>query len=116
MKPGKKTYVTSIPKKGRRRNFAEKQYFVHNIVVPNREEDIPIFAKLTKNSKKEREFNKPKSEYKDWREDQEEDGAKCIEHDIALWNCERFVKDPEQLKLLENTVKSYGDSLKNIFI
>ena len=53
MKPGRKTYVTSLPQKARRR-IAERTYFVHNIIVPNREEDIPVFEKLSKNAKKER--------------------------------------------------------------
>lgn len=114
MKPGKRTFVASMPK-GRRR-AGEKQHFIHNIIVPNREEDVPVFEKLTKRSAKERQFTKPTSEYRDWREDSEGDAVKCIEHDIERWNCDRFVKDPDQLKLLEVEVKKHAEAIKNIFI
>ena len=70
MRPGKKTFAISIPKKEKKSlNLKTKQYFVHNIIVPNREEDIPVFEKPCKQSTYERNFDKPSSEFREWHAD-----------------------------------------------
>ena len=117
MRPGKKTFAISLPKKEKRSlNLKNKQYFIHNIIVPNREEDIPVFEKPCKSSKYERNFEKALSEFRDWHADQPEDPTDCMQHDIDHWNCERFIKDDEERALLEEEVKAFAGPLKNIFI
>lgn len=115
MRPGKRTFAISIPKK-EKKSYANKHWYVHDIIVPNREEDVAVYEKAANMSKTERNFFKPTSEFRDWREDEPEDPIESIEHDMELWNAERFIKDEEERRILEAEIKLFAGPIKNVFI
>mmetsp|Transcript_44849 Transcript_44849/g.59558 ORF Transcript_44849/g.59558 Transcript_44849/m.59558 type:complete len:149 (+) Transcript_44849:1069-1515(+) len=40
----------------------------------------------------------------------------CLEHDLALWHGDKFIKDEEDLKNTEDVMRKYAKEIKNIFI
>ena len=77
------------------------QFFSHKLVSAKREEQPPVIVKTLKTTLVERSFKKELSVFKDWREDQDDTALTCIEHDLQLWNAEKFIKDEEDR---ENTM------------
>ena len=65
----------------------------------------------------QREFNKERSVFKDWRKDDPDFTYRsCIEHDLALWHVDKFVKDPDEAKETADVLRKYAKEIKNIFI
>jgi len=59
-----------------------------------RYEEIPMFKKTFKTSIVERVFNKDKSVFAKWTEDNLNIVNNCLEHDLKYWKTKRFIKDP----------------------
>ena len=97
MRPGRQTYVTCMPETEKSDGMT---YFTHRAIINNREEEIPLFVKADKTHKTVRKFNKDTSVFKDWMIDTRDDALNCIEHDLLLWHCNKFVKNPDQMEAL----------------
>ncbi len=70
------------------------KFYLHKLVVPQRTDIIPSFAKEMRTVIKVREFEKEKTVFRDWIEDTTESLSDCLEHDFALWKLDKFIKDP----------------------
>eukprot|EP00347_Sterkiella_histriomuscorum_P014450 403360819 len=94
----------------------DQETFMHKLIAPFREEDIPIFVKTSKIKVFQRVFKKDTSVFKDWKEDTASSYLKCGEHDQKFWKIPRFVKDPIEQQLCFDLVQANFKHLKNIFI
>jgi len=83
-------YVCALP--GETINF-----FLHKAIVVKREEQPPIFEKTITARFKERVFDKNKSVFKEWVEDDAATMDGIYQHDIKLWKCARFLKEEKDL-------------------
>ena len=92
------------------------QFFTHKLVVPKRDEDVPIHSKEISMILIERTFNKDKSVFADWKSDTDETGINCINHDLELWHGDKFIKDEEDLEATANVMRKYAREIKNIYI
>ena len=72
---------------------------LQNLIVEPREEPIRHFCKIAKNKKIELPvFNKEKSVFKDWKEDDKKTYDKSLlEHDFLFWKVNRFIKEKSEL-------------------
>ena len=86
------------------------------MLVKQRDEDIPIFVKETKNRVITRVFEKEASVFKEWRTDAADTAANCIEHDLQLWHAEKFIKDEEDLAATCDVMRKHAQRIKDIFI
>ena len=86
------------------------------MLIKQRDEDIPIFVKETKNKIIVRVFEKQNSVFKDWKPDQANTALECIEHDLALWHADKFIKDEEDLAATCDVMRKHAQRMKDIFI
>ena len=56
----------------------------------------------------ERRFDKSKSVFADWRDDQADTAINCIEHDLELWHADKFIKDETDLEQTGNVMRKYA--------
>ena len=110
-KPGRQNFVTCILDENQ-----DMQYFTHKLVVQKRDEDVPNNVKEIRTTTLERTFDKTKSVFKDWREDIDETGINCINHDLELWHGDKFIKDADDLAKTADMLRKYSREIKNIFI
>jgi hypothetical protein len=79
----------------------EKDYYLHNIIAPQRVDNIPIFAKAIKSKLKERTFDRKTTVFAPWRDDQEDDYKIITEHDAEFWKVNDFVSDEEDREAIK---------------
>jgi hypothetical protein len=72
-------------------------FFLHKVIVVKREEQPPIFEKVITEIFYERRFEKHKSVFKEWAEDDDQTMDFIYSHDVKLWKCSRFVKVEQEL-------------------
>ena len=63
-----------------------------------------------------RTFDKAKSVFASWIDDGEDTAVNCIEHDLALWHADKFIKDDEDRAKTADVMRKYATDIKNIFI
>ena len=110
-KQGKHIVVIGYPD-----SYDDLEFFIHRVVIRQREEEIPVYTKKTKMKTTTRKFNKNVSSFKDWQEDTPDILSQVIDHDSKLWKVERFVKEPADLPKIIETLKKYCIPLKNAYI
>ncbi|CDW89852.1 UNKNOWN [Stylonychia lemnae] len=106
----------------------DDDYFLHKMIAPFREEDIPVYIKQSKMKVFSRVFKKETSVFRDWKEDNDQILARCCDHDYKYWKIPRFVKDPgevcksinhliylQQQKCFDYVIQNFT-KLKEIFI
>ncbi len=111
LKQGKQTVVIGYPNA-----YDDIEFFIHRIVVRQREEEIPVFTKKLRMKSTQRRFDKQMSIFKDWQEDTVDIYHQLIEHDSKLWKVERFVKDPADIPKIIDVLKKYAGPLKNAYV
>ena len=109
-KPGRQLYAVSLTEDG------ETSYYLHKAVVPPRQEDVPHFAKATKQHKLVRKFNRKNSVFNEWVHDDDQLALECIEQDMRWWNIPRLIKDKQERDELKVIVREHATLLKNMFI
>lgn len=92
MKPGKHIFAVAHPDE-----FGEPEFFIHKIIVRQREEDIPLYTKPIKIKKTTRAFSKFNTVFREWLDDTKDVLDSIIDHDSKYWKVDRFVKDVNDL-------------------
>lgn len=61
-------------------------------------------------------FDKEHSVFKDWKEDNKYTVDKCLKHDFYYWKCKKFIKDKNELSMIQNIFRENFSDLKEIFL
>ena len=98
---------------------AEVEYFSHQTIAPFRSDEIPINVKQMGNLTKENTFKKPKSVFKDWKQNTTKTLASCAEHDLKHWkipNMPMFKSNPEEYDQVKQLIEQYIEHLMIVHI
>lgn len=81
----------------------------------HRKEELPKF-KLGQFSKVKKEipFVKEASVFRDWMPDNKRTLDTCLQKDLERWKCPRFIKDPDDLADVTQTMKNRFKDIKHI--
>ena len=91
VKPGNHTYIVS----DKRSNDARDHIInIHECDVGSREDEIVPYERITK-AKSGNTFNRLRSIFSGWPNENDFMFRQCMEHDMKLWKVTRLIKDRE---------------------
>ena len=112
VKPGTHTYIVS-DYRGERKQLHHTN--IHECTVDPREEEVILNERITK-VKSGDAFNRWKTIFAPWPNENEQVYRQCIEHDIKLWKVQRLInKDPDDYTETCKVLLKHSKFLVNLF-
>ena len=88
-----------------------ENYYLHNVIIENRDELVRAEARPLKNKVVERLFDHATSVFKEWKPDSPFVISKVLEHDFGYWKAANFCKDPEELERVKVVMRQNIDAV-----
>lgn len=98
------------------RTTKEVVWYPGTAIVKYREEAVYEYQKYFKVIKIQRYFNKERSVFKTWIQDNKRTLKKAHDHDIRYWKCEKFMKDKGDIDNLVQLTRQHFDLLHALHI
>ena len=112
VQPGTHTYIVS-DKRGKKKQ--QHHVNIHEVTVDPRQDDVMPYERLIK-VKSGDTFNRWKSIFAPWPNENDQVYRQCIEHDIKLWKVGRLInKDPEDYAAVCKVLLKYAKMLVHLF-